>query len=137
MEWLRLSNRRMNAITLLLAAGLAVMVLVSPYFYDVWIGDKCHVPFGMTALMAVYVFLLIASTRYSYFLNGVGALRLQLYMTVTVVFFIPLAWWVSRQTHSINGFILVMCGCLVPSIIVNKIQFSKILQGKATGIWKI
>ena len=90
----------------------------------------------MSVMMAIYVFLLVMSTRYSYFLNGIGALKLQLYMTVTVLFFIPLAWYVSRQTHDILYFMTIMCLCIAPSIIVNKIQFSKLLNGTATGIWR-
>jgi hypothetical protein len=68
--------------------------------------------------------------------DGIGALRLQMYMTVTVIVFIPLAWLTSRLIHDINYFLAVMCLCIAPSWIVNKIQFYKILNGKATGIWK-
>lgn len=137
MPWIASANRRMHLITLATAAALVLMTLVSPFVYDVWIGDKCHVPYGMTVMMAVYIFLLIDSTRYSYFLNGIGALRLQLYMTVMVVIFIPLAWLVSTIVHDITYFMAVMCLCLVPSIVVNKIQFHKILRGKAVGLWRI
>jgi O-antigen/teichoic acid export membrane protein len=137
MAWIRSANRRMTAITMLFGAAMVVMVIVSPFVYHVWIAEKSHVPFAMTVMMAVYVFLLIASTRYSYFLNGIGALRLQLYMTVSVVVFIPLAWYVSQLTHNIISFMIVMCACIAPSVVVNKIQFSKILSGNANGIWKI
>lgn len=136
MTWIKQANKRMNAIILLIAVALSLMVIVSPYVYKIWIGEKCHVPFSISFMMAVYIFLLILSTRYSYFLNGVGALRLQLYMTVMVVLFIPLAWFVSSTTHDILYFMIVMCVCIAPSILINMIQFSKILKGEATGIWK-
>ncbi|MBR1557153.1 MAG: hypothetical protein IJ647_05280, partial [Prevotella sp.] len=71
-----------------------------------------------------------------YFLNGIGALRLQLYMTVSAVVFIPLAWFVSSHTHDIVWFMAVMCLCNIPGILVNIIQFNKILNGTATGIWR-
>lgn len=137
MLWIAAANRRMRLVTLSMAAALALMTLVSPFVYNIWIGDKCHVPYGMTVMMAIYIFLLVDSTRYSYFLNGIGALRLQLYMTVMVVVFIPLAWFVSHVAHDIIYFMAVMCVCLIPSIVVNKIQFHKILKGKAVGLWRI
>ena len=90
----------------------------------------------MTAMMALYIFLLVLSMRYSYFLNGIGALRMQLYMTVSAIVFIPLAWLVSYLTHDILWFMAVMCICNLPGIVVNIIQFNRILKGTATGVWR-
>ena len=137
MEWIRRANRKMSLMSLFIALLMVVMVLVSPWVYDIWIKEACHVPFGMTVMMALYIFLLVLSMRYSYFLNGIGALRLQLCMTVFTVIFIPLAWIVCRMTHDILWFMAVMCLCIAPSILVNMIQFNKILNGTAKGIWKI
>lgn len=135
-EWIKRANQKMNFITIAIALLLIVMVILSPWVYTLWIGNKCHVPFGMTAMMALYVLLLVLSMRYSYFLNGIGALRLQLYMTVITAFYIPLAWFVSRETADICWLIAVMCLCIAPSIFVNMIQFYKILHGTAKGLWR-
>jgi O-antigen/teichoic acid export membrane protein len=135
-KWIQYANKRMRTIVIALGLCIVLMVAISPLVYNLWIGSKCEVPFGITLMVAIYTFIIIASSRYSYFLNGIGALRLQMYMTVTVVFFIPLAWLVSHLTHDINYFLAVMCICIAPSWIVNKIQFNKIINGKATGIWK-
>lgn len=134
--WIRNASRKMTLITMLIGLTMIVMVLVAPWIYKIWIGDACVIPSGMTALMAFYIYLLLLSMRYSYFLNGVGALRLQLYMTVMTIVFIPLAWFVSKETHDISWLMIVMCVCIVPSIIVNMIQFNKILNGKDCGIWR-
>ena len=136
-SWILRASHKMNLMTAGIAVLLVLMTLVSPWVYQVWIGDACHVPFSMTAMMALYIFLMVLSMRYSYFLNGVGALRLQLYMTVMTVVFIPLAWIVSKQTQSILWFMAVMCFCIAPSIIANIMQFKRILAGTATGIWSV
>lgn len=136
-DWIRRANQTMRFMTMAIGLLLIVMVALSPWVYEVWIGNKCHVPFGMTAMMALYVFLLVLSMRYSYFLNGIGALRLQLYMTVVTVFYIPLAWIVSKESGDILWLMVVMCLCIAPSIFINMIQFHKILNGKAKGLWKI
>lgn len=136
-EWIRQANKRMSVLLFIFGVILAIMVAVSPWVYDIWIGDAKIVPWGMTILMAVYILLLIISMCYSYFLNGIGALRMQMCMTVMAVVFIPLAWFVSSQTHDINWFMLVMCLCNLPGIVTNIIQFSKIMNGTATGIWRI
>lgn len=135
-QWIRMADKRMSIVVIILGVCIVLMVAISPLIYNLWIGNKCEVPFGITLMVAIYTFIIIASSRYSYFLNGIGALRLQMYMTVTVIVFIPLAWLTSRLIHDINYFLAVMCLCIAPSWIVNKIQFYKILNGKATGIWK-
>lgn len=137
MAWIHQASKRMNLFTGLMTLALVVMTVVAPWVYDIWIGDSTHVPSYMTVLMALYIFLIMLSMRYSYFLNGIGALRLQLYMTVSAVLFIPLAWMVSSYTHQIKWFMIVMCLCNVPGVLANIIQFNKILKGTAKGIWRI
>ena len=134
--WISRINQKMNWMIIAFGALLLLMVAVSPWVYQIWIGEACHIPFGMTVMMALYIYLMIISLRYAYFLNGVGALRLQLYMTVFTIIYIPLAWVVSTYTQDILWFMAVMCICIAPSLITNMIQFHKILHGTATGIWR-
>ena len=136
-QWIRNASHRLASISALVALALIIMVLISPWVYQVWIGDACEIPEGMTTLMAIYIYLQVLSMRYSYFLNGIGALRLQLYMTVMTVIFIPLAWYVSKETQDIRWLMAVMSFCIAPSILVNMIQFTKVLRGTAKGVWKI
>lgn len=137
MSWIRTANKKLNIMTVGIIVCLTLMVLCSKWVYAVWIQDKCTVPMPMTIMMAVYILLLVLSMRYSYFLNGVGALRLQMYMTVMSIIFIPMAWAVSTLTHDIIYFLLIMCVCNIPGLVANIIQFHKILNNKAKGIWRI
>lgn len=137
MTWIESSSHRLNKFLALLFCGFLVMVLISPFVYDAWIGDQCHVPLGMTILVGLYIYLLILSSKYAYFLNGIGALRLQLYMTIMTIIFIPAEWVVTLLTHDINWFIAVMGLCIAPCIVFNMIQFRKIINGTAKGIWRI
>ncbi len=137
MEWIRKASRQMDYLIGAIVVLLVGMVIASPFVYHIWIGEGSNVPMSMTVMMAIYILLLVVSMRYSCFLNGVGALRLQLYMTVSAIIFIPLAWMVSDSTHNIVWFMAVMCVCNIPGIIVNVIQLNKIIKGTATGIWRI
>ncbi|MBQ8456607.1 MAG: hypothetical protein IJ540_03255 [Prevotella sp.] len=137
MNWIRRANQKMNIIMVGMALLILLMVLVSEWVFKIWIGDSCHVPFNMTCMVALYIFLFILSMRYSIFLNGVGALRLQMYMTVMAVIFIPMSYLVNKYTHNILWFLAVMSFCVIPSIITNFVQFRKILNGTANGNWRI
>ena len=135
-EWIRRANRTLNRFVLLLFFIIVCMILLSRPVYSVWIGDNSDVPFSMTMIAGLYQFLLIYSMRYSYVLNGIGALRLQLIFTIlAAAIYIPLATLVCHLTHDINYLLLVMCVVHVPGLVVNIIQYHKIMNGTAKGIW--
>ena len=135
-EWIRRANRTLNRFVLLLFFIIVCMILLSRPVYSVWIGDNSDVPFSMTVIAGLYQFLLIYSTRSSYVLNGIGALRMQLIFTIlAAAIYIPLATLVCHLTHDINYLLLVMCVVHVPGLVVNIIQYHKIMNGTAKGIW--
>ena len=135
-EWIRRANRTLNRFVLLLFFIIVCMILLSRPVYSVWIGDNSDVPFSMTVIAGLYQFLLIYSMRYSYVLNGIGALRLQLIFTIlAAAIYIPLATLVCHLTHDINYLLLVMCVVHVPGLVVNIIQYHKIMNGTAKDIW--
>ncbi len=136
MAWIRSANKKMNVMTLLILISMVLMVAVSPWVYDIWIGDKAHVDIPMSIAMAAYIFILIYSMRYSYFINGIGKLWLQLVFTVSAaILFIPLAYFTARWSHNIIWFMTVMCLVNLPGLVVNRIQFQKLINGTAQGIW--
>ena len=82
------------------------------------------------------MFVTISSLRYSFILNGIGALRLQLYATVTAaVCFIPLSVAAVKATGSIVWFMAVMSAVNLPGLAINIIQYRKIIKNEAKGIW--
>lgn len=135
-QWIRDANRRMNFFTVIIAVIIMFMVVVSPWVYDIWIGDKCEIPYEMTVMMGLYIFLIVSSMRYSYFLNGIGALRLQLIMSFLVIFYIPVLYLVNMYMHNILYFMVAMCMFTIPALVVNVIQLNKIISFRAKGIWR-
>lgn len=134
-EWIRNATRKLRLMTIGILVTMVLMVLCSPWVYAIWIGD-INIDIKMSIVMAVYIFILIYSMRYSYFINGIGKLRLQLIITASAaVLFIPLAYLTTQWTHNIIWFMIVMCLVNIPGLIVNRIQFHKLINGKATGIW--
>ena len=136
MQWIRNATRKLRLMIIGIIACMVMMVVISPWVYSVWIGDSVIIDIRMSIVMATYIFILIYSMRYSYFINGIGKLRLQLiFTTVAAVLFIPLAYLTTQYTHSIIWFMIVMCLVNIPGLIINRIQFYKLINGKAYGIW--
>lgn len=135
-QWIRHATRKLRLMIIGIIACMVMMVILSPWVYSFWIGDSITIDIRMSIVMATYIFILIYSMRYSYFINGIGKLRLQLiFTTAAAVIFIPLAYLTTQYTHSIIWFMIVMCLVNIPGLIVNRIQFSKLINGQAKGIW--
>lgn len=135
-QWIRHATRKLRLMIIGIIACMVMMVILSPWVYSFWIGDSITIDIRMSIVMAIYIFILIYSMRYSYFINGIGKLRLQLiFTTAAAVIFIPLAYLTTQYTHSIIWFMIVMCLVNIPGLIVNRIQFSKLINGQAKGIW--
>ena len=134
--WMKRAGRTLDRVMMLLIALISLMVICSDFVYDIWIQGRAEVPFSITLWVALYSIILICSSRYSFVLNGVGALKLQLLCTFgAAVVYVPLAVFVGRSTGSIDCLLAVMCAVNIPGLIVNYIQYRKIINGKAKGIW--
>ena len=134
--WIRNATKKLRLMTVGILICLIVMIALSDIVYAIWIDQQTVIDLKMSIMMATYIFILIYSMRYSYFINGIGKLRLQLiFTTAAAVLFIPLAYLTTQWTHSIIWFMIVMCLVNIPGLIVNRIQFHKLINGKANGIW--
>lgn len=135
-KWIKNANTILNKFVVFIFLLIVIMTFVSPYIYNIWIGDKAEVPLSMTALVGIYEFILIVSTRYSFVLNGIGKLKLQLYVTIIMaISYLPLAIFAIRGTDDINMLLIVMCAINLPGLIINAVQYRKVINGTATGIW--
>lgn len=138
MAWIEESGRKLNKIVAVIVLGMVVMVLISRPFYNVWVGANTDIPFGITVMMAIYNSITITSLRYSLVLNGLGALRIQLITTLTAaVVFIPLSIFAVSLTNSLIGFMTVLCIVNTPGLILNNIQYNRIINKTAKGIWRV
>lgn len=136
MGWIRKASQKLRLMTAGILVCLIVMILLSDKIYAIWIGDSITIDIRMSIMMAAYIFILIYGMRYSNFINGIGKLRIQLIFTISAaVFFIPLSYLIVQWTNDIIWFMGVLCLVNIPGLIVNRIQFYKLINGKAKGIW--
>ena len=114
-----------------------IMIFIADYFYLVWVGKEIIIPLNLTIFMGFFVLISLWDNIFVYFLNGVGKIKLQLYITIFITILnIPLAVFFAKYLNlGIGGVILSSVVCLIPSAILFPIQYSKIMQNKARGIF--
>lgn len=135
MDWIKRTMRTIHKILMSAYLCLLLMVILSEPIYQLWIGDAVVIPYDITIGMAIYILVFISSLTYSYFLNGLGKLRIQTLNTISMaILFYPLCCFLGLEF----GIIGVLGGMIilnVSGLILNIIQFAKLIKGTAKGIW--
>ncbi len=80
--WIKKTIKKIQKIIMLMTVGIIIMVIFSCDIYRIWVGEEIDIPYLMSSLMALYILILMWSTSYSNFLNGMGKLRLQTIVTI-------------------------------------------------------
>ncbi len=135
MLWIQHIMRKMVWIWLAFTGVIVLMWLGSPVAYYLWVKDKVDVPFLLSGWIALYMALFNWNNLFSFFSNGTGKIRIQLYVNIiTGLVFIPLAIFMGR-VYSTEGIVIAMFLILLPTSILLPLQYRKIINGSAKGIW--
>lgn len=133
--WMKNIYRKMSLVYLLSALAILVMVGISPYVYHIWIGTKAVIPFIMTSSVALYMLLHSWDSLQVQLINGIGAIRLQTYITfIGLIFHIPLSLFLGKYVGAVG----VIYSMIIINIIYSTfftIQIHKILNRTAKNIW--
>lgn len=133
--WIKKSLNKLKLIFLLSLVATFFMVLLANKFYNLWVGDSIQVPVTLTVLVAIYTALFNWSNTFIYFINGVGKIQLQLYVTVIIaILYIPSAIYLGHR-FGLNGVVFTTILSLIPTSVLMPIQCNRIFSHRAKGIW--
>lgn len=136
-DWIRRSMKNLIIISLFAMLIVAFLVVISKWFYSIWIGNKVAIPYSLSIFMAIYVAVTIFYAPFTYFINGTGKVKLQMYsILLTSIINIPLSIFLAKNMeYGVSGVIFATILCLVPHVVLCPIQYLKIINNKAYGIW--
>ena len=133
--WMKNIYKKMILIYLLSTIVLIIMLLVSPFAYKIWIGEKVQISYLMTIIVGIYMILHTWDALQVQLINGTGKLKLQTYVTLLgLILHIPLSLFLGRFIGAIG----VVCSMIFINLIYSTcftIQIHKILNRTAKGIW--
>jgi O-antigen/teichoic acid export membrane protein len=134
-DWIKRSVKNLLLIWVGFIFLTILMILLANFAYKIWVGKEINIPIQVTILLGLFVTLWNWNIIFTYFLNGTGKIRLQLYYYITIgLINIPLAVFLGKEI-GIPGVIWSMIICLSFGAIISPIQYYKIINGKANGIW--
>lgn len=79
MDWIRNTLKKYSRMLFLFSVVGVVMVIVSPFVYKIWIGDKVSVSLLLSSFVFLYVWVMMYGSVFVQILNGAGKLNLQMY----------------------------------------------------------
>ena len=136
-DWIKNTIIKMLKIWAILVFACIVFLAFSKPFYHLWLGNRVEVPIMLTSFMGLYVIIVSWSHIFVFFINGVGKIQLQLYYSMIIALInIPLSVFFAKYLYlGSSGVILATCVCLLFGAIIVPLQYLKIINGKAKGIW--
>lgn len=136
-KWIDSNIKKLIMFWLFSIALLILMYYTSTILIRTWIGSEIYIPNILSITICIYITILNWSAIFANFLNGVGKIKIQTYITPFVgVFNIALSYiLVKNLNFGVYAMPLANSICLLFGAVLGYIQYKKILNHKASGIW--
>lgn len=135
--WINRVIKKLFALWTLVAGVTALLVIASPWVYEMWIGDAVKIPLALTIAMGVHVVVFNYGQIFSKYLNGVGKLQVQYWLSViTALLNIPLSIVLAGPCGL--GTVGVILGTIltnIPVVIASSYQYYLLSNDRAIGLW--
>ena len=137
LKWIKESMDNLTKIALGTVVFTIVLALLSPFVYKIWIGDMVTVPVLLTVCMAFYFSISVAYAPFNFFLHGIGKIKVQMYsFAIGALINVPLSIVLVRYfSMGVEGVIISTIICVLPNLILFPIQYNKLINRNALGIW--
>lgn len=134
-NWMRLIQKKLLFVWSLLVVLNIALLLVSPFFFKIWLKDSVEVSWSVSIAMCFYISVLSFSTMYMTLLNGIGKITIQMIVyAICALVCLPLSYYLCG-VFGIVGVIAVMSMVYLVQSVFAKRQLSLILDDKAKGLW--
>ena len=134
-DWMKNMRNKMRKILLFSIIGCVFLALCSQPIYSIWVGNRIHIPYIMTFLVAIYVMVYCWMNLNGTLIVGMGKIHLETYLVMVGMFLhIPLSIILGRYWGA-YGVLLSLIAINLFYAVVMKIQVLKLINRTAVGIW--
>ncbi len=135
--WIKNTIKKLLKIWAVLSLGGVIMLIFAKQFYYLWIGDEVIIPFNLSLVLLIYFVTYTFGGIFNMFINGIGKVKLQMYSSmIGALVFITLAIFLIEYFKiGIIGLVLASILSNFYGLILAPIQYSKLINKRAKGIW--
>ncbi|MCJ7448022.1 MAG: hypothetical protein MUO72_10025 [Bacteroidales bacterium] len=118
-NWIRLMQKKLNKMSLMIVAGTIIMIIFNQFIYHIWIGDKVTIPFILSASIGVFAIINILQFSNSIIVLGTGKMIINAILSpINIGLFLTLSIVLSKLLNNVIGVsIALTVTCLVPLIV--------------------
>jgi O-antigen/teichoic acid export membrane protein len=133
--WIKNAVKKLIMLWSVFFVTTIVMLLSADFIFRLWIGKEIKVPLSISIVIAAYVLINSWNTIFIQFLNGIGKIKLQFYLSLFgALVNIPMAILLGKHL-GIYGVLLSTCFLGIINAVWAPIQYTKLINNTATGIW--
>lgn len=106
--WIKGVLKKLNLLMIPITIIVLIFIIFARDIINIWVGSYIHFSFMLVILMGVYTIISVWNNVYAYFVNGIGAIKPQLYSAIIGgVINIPLSIYFAKFLKmGISGVIL-------------------------------
>lgn len=136
-NWIKQTNKKLLLIWAVVAFFGFIALLFSNQIYFLWVKDRVHVPFTLSLLSYIYFLTFTFGGVFNVFINSTGKIQLQwISLLISAIIFLPMIYLFNNILHfGIYSVLIALIIVNYYSIIIAPIQFYKLVNGKAKGIF--
>lgn len=127
MQWIKSSLKKINYLTILIVVFIGILSILINKILSIWIDKNIVIESKLIIAIAIYTILTIHCNNYSYFLNGLGLVDIQLKVSsVAAVLNIIFALYLAKKTIlGVSGIIYGTSIAMIPATIIFPIIMKK------------
>jgi O-antigen/teichoic acid export membrane protein len=135
--WIRNITKKILYIWSAMSLGGIIMLIISEPVYEIWVGSSVKVPFLLSFTLLIYFVSFTFSGVFNTFINGVGKIKLQMYSAffAAIIFIGTAIMLISVFEFGIISIVVAMILSNFYGLILAPVQYKKIINFKAHGIW--
>jgi O-antigen/teichoic acid export membrane protein len=136
-QWIVNAVKRLKQIWVVFLICGIFMLAVSKWFFVLWVGNSVKIPFVLSALMLVSFMVFNYGGIFSQFANGIGKINLQVYSSlIATLIYIPIAFFLVKVLHmGVESLVITTILTNWYGPLLGPVQFRKIMNNTATGVW--
>ena len=111
-NWIKNTINNYLKLFVVFSMGGVIMLLISPWVYDFWVGDKVNVSFSLSAALLLYNVVIMFSGIYVSVINGSGQLKIQMYACLISPWIFLGCFFLCSETLNLGIFSVVIAAVI-------------------------
>ena len=112
------------------------LILGYKLFFNFWVNGEVMPSWNLIIFLGILGIAETYTSTYTLFLNGIGVIKLQFYtLLVSTLLFIPLVLFFNDAGFGLTSLVYPSILFAFLNCVIFRIQYYKIMNGNALGIW--